>query len=215
MTKAILFDLDGTLTDTLSDIADAMNRALSLHGLAQWRREDYRYLVGNGARVLAERAVRGRSDAVNDVLGSYQAWYETHSMVKTKPYEGIPELLEALCAQGYSLCVLSNKPDADTKRIVAHFFPNIPFASVRGQRPGIPTKPDPASALATAENLGLQTADFCYLGDTSIDMTCARRAGMMPIGVLWGFRDEKELRDSGAAHIIQKPEDLLQILRDE
>ena len=208
--RAILFDLDGTLTNTLQDIADAMNRALTLHHLPVWETDDYRYLVGNGARVLARRAVRDRQELAEAVLKDYQAWYQDHALVTTHPYAGMPELLRELRQRGIPLCVLSNKPDADTRHVVAHFFPEIDFACVRGQIPGVPVKPDPSAALAIAESLSIASGDFLYLGDTAVDMTCARAAGMHPVGVLWGFREEKELVDSGAELLIRDPLELLE-----
>jgi phosphoglycolate phosphatase len=211
MYKAVLFDLDGTLTDTLEDISVAMNRALRLHGLPEWPREDYRYLVGNGARVLAQRCVRERQELAENVRQTYQAYYQAHNLVRTRPYDGVPELLRALAAQGMKLAVLSNKPDADTVRVVRHFFPDVPFAVVRGQREGVPVKPDPAGAVEIAAQLEISPGDFLYLGDTDVDMTCARAAGMHPVGVLWGFRTEEELRRSGAEHIIGAPDELLTI----
>ena len=210
--RAVLFDLDGTLTNTLQDIADAMNRALALHGLPGWETDAYRYLVGNGALILARRAVRDRQDLEEAVLRDYQAWYETHALECTRPYPGIPELLAALQQRSIPLCVLSNKPDADTRNVVAHFFPGIRFACVRGQLPGVPVKPDPGAALAIAKQTGIIPGDFLYLGDTAVDMTCARVAGMRPVGVLWGFREEKELRESGAEFLIREPTDLLPML---
>ena len=211
MYKAVLFDLDGTLTDTLEDISVAMNRALRLHGLPEWSREAYRYLVGNGARVLAQRCVRERQELAESVRQTYQAYYQAHNLVRTRPYDGVPELLRALAAQGMKLAVLSNKPDADTVRVVRHFFPDVPFAVVRGQREGVPVKPDPAGAVEIAAQLEISPGDFLYLGDTDVDMTCARAAGMHPVGVLWGFRTEEELRRSGAEHIIGAPDELLTI----
>ena len=182
MYKAVLFDLDGTLTDTLQDIADAMNRALRLHGLPEWPVDAYRYLVGNGAEVLSERCVRERQELSAAVRQTYQAYYETHNLVQTKPYEGVPEMLQALVDRGIRLAVLSNKPDADTKAVVRHFFPEIPFAVVRGQVEGVPVKPDPTGALAVADEMGLAPGDFLYLGDTAVDMECALAAGMHPVG---------------------------------
>ena len=207
--SAVLFDLDGTLTNTLEDIADAMNRALRLHGLPEWETEDYKRLVGNGARVLARRAVREREEMTEPVLRDYQAWYETHNQVKTRPYDGIPELLRALTARGIPVCVLSNKPHEDTLHVLGHFFPEISFAVALGQTERFPLKPDPAGALWIAEQLGIAPADFAYLGDTGVDMTCARAAGMQPVGVLWGFRDRQELLDNGAGRLIARPEELL------
>lgn len=211
MYKAVLFDLDGTLTDTLADIAEAMNRALRLHDLPQWPVEAYRYLVGNGARVLAQRCVRERQELAEAVRQTYQAYYETHNLVRTRPYDGVPELLAALQARGMRLAVFSNKPDADTKAVVRHFFPDIAFDVVRGQVEGVPVKPDPAGALAVAAEMSIAPGEFLYLGDTSVDMQCALAAGMHPVGAVWGFRTAQELTDSGAEHLAQTPGDLLTI----
>lgn len=203
-----MFDLDGTLTNTLEDIAFAMNRALRIHGLPEHPVEKYRYLVGSGARMLAKRAVGERDDVLENVLQTYQAYYQEHNLDRTAPYDGVTEMLQALQARGVKLCVFSNKPHADTCRVVEHFFPGIDFAAVRGQMEGVPVKPDPAGALAMAEALGVAPADFLYLGDTDVDMICARNAGMHPVGVTWGFRDEEELRSAGAERLIHHPMDL-------
>lgn len=213
MWKAVLFDLDGTLTNTLKDISTAMNRALRLHGLPEFAEQDYCYLVGDGAKKLAERAVRDHQDLAQSVRETYQAYYETHAMVTTLPYDGIPELLAALSARGLKLCVLSNKPDADTRNVVAHYFPSVDFALVRGQVEGVPVKPDPTGALAVAAQLGVKPDEFLYLGDTSVDMRCARSAGMHPVGVLWGFRKADELLSSGAEWLIERPMDLLNCVK--
>lgn len=212
--RGCLFDLDGTLTNTLTDIANAMNHALAANGLPPFEVDAYRYLVGNGAKKLAERAVRDRADLMEQVWHAYQREYETHSEVTTRPYSGIPELLAALCERGIKVGVFSNKPDADTRRVVAHYFPNIPFACVRGQTPDVPVKPDPAGALLVAETMGLDPKDMLYLGDTSVDMLCGHAAGMTPIGVLWGFREADELLEAGATALIASPMELLNHLED-
>ena len=124
--------------------------------------------------------------------------------------DGIPELLHALADRGLKLAVLSNKPDADTKNVISHFFPDVPFSVVRGQVEGVPVKPDKAGALLVAEQLGIAPADFLYLGDTKVDMTCACSAGMNPVGVLWGFRTAQELLDNGAKVLIAHPMELLE-----
>lgn len=213
MIRAVLFDLDGTLTNTLEDIADAMNRALRLNGLPDWPVEAYRYLVGDGAKKLAERAVRERQELALAVQREYQAYYETHTRIKTQPYAGVTEMLRALQSRGVPMAVFSNKPDADTKGVVGYFFPDICFAEIRGQVEGIPVKPDPAGALLTAEKLGVLPGEVLYLGDTSTDMQCALNAGMHPVGALWGFRTEDELRTSGAECVIRCPMDMLPLLR--
>lgn len=212
MYKAVLFDLDGTLTDTLADIAVAMNRALRLHGLEEWPVESYRYLVGNGAKVLARRCVRDRQELAEAVRQTYQTYYQAHSCVLTRPYDGVPEMLAALSARGLRLAVFSNKPDADTKAVVRHFFPDVAFEVVRGQVEGVPVKPDPAGAIAVAAAMDLAPEAFLYLGDTSVDMACALAAGMHPVGAVWGFRTAQELTDSGAEHLANTPDELLSIM---
>ncbi len=212
--KAVLFDLDGTLTNTLQDIANAMNRALRLNGLSEFETDAYRYLVGNGAKILAQRAVRDQQALAAKVQQDYQAYYETHNQVTTCPYDGIPEMLHHLATMGLKLCVLSNKPHADTQHVVAYYFPDVPFSVVRGQMEGVPIKPDPAGALAIAKDISIDPADFLYLGDTSVDMNCARNAGMHPVGVTWGFREEAELREAGAEYIIHSPMQAVEIAKN-
>ena len=212
MIRAVLFDLDGTLTNTLDDIADAMNRALRMHGLPEWPVDAYRYLVGNGAKILARRAVREEQQLAPSVQRAYQAYYETHTQVKTQPYEGVAELLAALQAKKLPMAVFSNKPDADTKNVVAHFFPGIRWAVVRGQVEGVPVKPDPEGALAVASAMGVSPGEVLYLGDTGTDMSCALNAGMHPVGALWGFRTAQELTESGAEGLAAHPLDVLKFL---
>lgn len=211
MIKAVLFDLDGTLTYTLQDIADAMNRALRLHGLPEWTLDEYRYLVGDGAVTLSKRAVRDRQELAESVRKEYQAYYETHTRVTSRPYEGIPEMLQGLAARGLKLAVFSNKPDADTKNVVSYYFPDIPWHVVRGQVEGIPVKPDPMGALLAAEALEAQPEEILYLGDTATDMRCAVQAGMRPVGVLWGFREKAELLESGAQHLLAHPAEIFSL----
>lgn len=210
--RAVLFDLDGTLTNTLEDIADAMNRSLRLHGLPEWPLDAYRYLVGDGARKLAERAVREEQQLALSVQREYQAYYQEHTQVKSRPYEGIPELLRALQTRALPLAVLSNKPDADTRHVVAHYFPDVRWAVVRGQIEGVPVKPDPTGALAVAQAMGVSPGEVLYLGDTATDMRCALNAGMHPVGALWGFRTAQELTESGAERLAAHPEAVLTCL---
>ena len=212
MIKAVLFDLDGTLTDTIQDISDAMNHALQLHDLPGWTVAEYCYLVGDGAKKLAERAVRDRQDLALSVQKAYQAYYETHNLVTSMPYDGIPEMLRAMTDRGFPLAVFSNKPDADTKNVVSYFFPDVDFKVVRGQVEGVPVKPDPMGALAVADSLGVRPEEVLYLGDTATDMRCAVNAGMQPVGVLWGFRKRDELEESGAKWIIAHPAEALALL---
>ena len=210
--RAVLFDLDGTLLNTLADISGAMNTTLSSFGLPAWEQDAYRFLVGNGARILAERAVRERTDLTDQVLEVYQREYKRRLLEETRPYDGIPEMLRHLTDRGIPLAVLSNKPDADTRKIISHFFPEIPFVHVQGQLPDVPRKPDPTGAMAIAAEMGVPPECFYYAGDTSVDMECARRAGMIPVGVLWGFRTFTELQGSGAEYLIARPDELTGLL---
>ena len=210
--KAVLFDLDGTLTNTIDDIADSMNHALRLHNLPEHTVQEYKYMVGDGAKKLAERAVGEHREYFRSVYQAYQKQYETHNAVKTRAYDGIHELLEALTERGIRICVLSNKPHADTLTVVHHYFPTISFDAVQGQMEGTPVKPDPTGALMLAAKLGIAPYDFAYLGDTSVDMKCARAAGMHPYGVLWGFRTADELLTSGAEALLESPGELLKYL---
>lgn len=211
--KAALFDLDGTLTNTLEDIANAMNRALRMHGLPTFPVDDYRYLVGDGVKKLAERACRDRTKLADSVRREYQAYYRDHAQDQTAPYDGIQEMLRELQRMEIRMAVFSNKPHADTCRVVAHYFPDVRFDAVRGQIEGIPVKPDPAGALAIAEDMGVRPEEFIYFGDTGTDMCCAVNAGMRPVGVLWGFRTSEELLAAGAQVLLEHPMQIFEHLR--
>ena len=213
--KAILFDLDGTLLDTLEDLATAANRALGTLGLPAHPTDAYRVFVGDGLRTLAERILPGeqRSAAQVDALvAAFEREYSRTWNERTAPYAGVPEMLDRLTGDGYRMSVLSNKPDAFTRLCVEQLLPHWTFAPLYGQRPGVPKKPDPAAALAIAAELGLDPAEVLYLGDTATDMHTARAAGMVAVGVLWGFRTADELRAAGARHLITHPGELAPLL---
>ena len=213
--KAVLFDLDGTLLDTLDDLANSMNAVLARRGFKTHDRELYRYFVGNGMEKLVRRtlpAAYSGEGIVRDALLEVSAEYENRWCDCTRPYEGVHEMLDALTAKGLRLAVLSNKPDGFTKKIIDHFFGGIRFDAVFGARDGVPKKPDPAAALEIAALMGIPPADFLYLGDTDVDMKTALAAGMHPIGALWGFREEEELRRGGAEKLISCPSELLHLL---
>ena len=213
--KAILFDLDGTLLDTLEDLATAANRALGTLGLPAHPTDAYRVFVGDGLRTLAERILPGeqRSAAQVDALvATFEREYSRTWNERTAPYAGVPEMLDRLTGDGYRMSVLSNKPDAFTRLCVEQLLPHWTFAPLYGQRPGVPKKPDPAAALAIAAELGLDPAEVLYLGDTATDMHTARAAGMAAVGVLWGFRTADELRAAGARHLITHPGELAPLL---
>lgn len=213
--KAVLFDLDGTLLDTIEDLADAMNFVLSRMGFPTHKVEAYKYYVGDGVRDLALRALpEGHRDeeTVKKCIPAMRQEYGSRWDRKTRPYPGIPELLDALTARGIKMAVLSNKPDQNTKVVVAKLLSKWRFDVVAGERAGIPRKPDPDAALSIAEQLGIPPQEFLYLGDTNTDMKTAVAAGMYPVGALWGFRTADELLASGAKMLIAKPTDLLDLV---
>lgn len=214
--KAILFDLDGTLLDTLEDLAVAANRALVSLGLPAHPVAAYRLFVGDGLRILAERLLPEAQRTVtliDALVAAFEREYSRNWNKRSTPYAGIPEMLDQLTDDGYRLSVLSNKPDAFTRLCVEQLLPRWTFAPLLGQRSGVPKKPDPAGALEIAAELALKPAEVLYLGDTATDMLTARAAGMEAIGVLWGFRAADELREAGARHLIGHPAELAPLLR--
>ncbi|MDX9834445.1 MAG: HAD family hydrolase [Desulfobulbus sp.] len=214
--KAILFDLDGTLLDTLEDLAVAANRALVSLGLPAHPVAAYRLFVGDGLRILAERLLPEAQRTVtliDALVAAFEREYSRNWNERSAPYAGIPEMLDQLTDDGYRLSVLSNKPDAFTRLCVEQLLPRWTFAPLLGQRSGVPKKPDPAGALEITAELALKPAEVLYLGDTATDMLTARAAGMEAIGVLWGFRAADELREAGAHHLIGHPAELAPLLR--
>lgn len=213
MKKAVVFDLDGTLINSLPDIAAAMNRALKLQGLPPHPTEAYKRFTGDGARNLSLRALGEKHQHLADrVLQEYGAYYALNSRVSSGPYPGVPEALETLTASGMQVCVLSNKDDGDTLEVVSHYFPQVRFAAVRGRRDGIPLKPDPTALLQVVSGLGLTAADFWYVGDTQTDMRCGANAGMERVAVLWGFQSREELTRQQPEHFAEDAKQLLDIL---
>lgn len=210
---AALFDLDGTLLDSLHDIGAAMNHALLTHGLPVHPLADYRRFVGEGVRVLVSRAVPAGHEALHaPVMAAYKAHYAEHLLDHTRPYPGMRELLARLQGEGVKLAVLSNKPDADTRRLVEALLPDVRFGAVYGERAGVPRKPDPTSALGVAAELEVGPVDCAFIGDTAVDMDTARAAGMYGVGVTWGFRDVEELQAHGARVLARTADELLQAL---
>ena len=213
--KAVLFDLDGTLLDTIDDLAEAMNAVLTGQGFPTHDVEAYKYFVGDGIEMLARRALpaehRNEATIARTVEGQRRE-YGKRWANKTRPYDGVPELLDALTARGLAIAVLSNKPDDFTRVVVKKFLPRWEFAAVRGEGDETPKKPDPRGALEIAARLNLQPAEILYVGDTSTDMQTACAAGMYAVGVLWGFRKADELLAGGAKTLIAHPLDLLKLL---
>lgn len=216
--QAVIFDLDGTLLDTIEDIAGATNRVLEARGLAPFSIEDTKLLVGDGIdemvrRTFALRGIGTLSDAEVDVIiqeyrREYQACWHSHS----RPYPGVPELLGELARRGTKTAVLSNKSHVFTTVMTAELLAGSRFDIVRGAIAGVPFKPDPASALAIAAELGVLPEACLFLGDTNVDMKTAAAAGMFAVGALWGFRSAEELRESGAAALVSSPREVLGLL---
>ncbi|RUA00737.1 MAG: HAD family hydrolase, partial [Deltaproteobacteria bacterium] len=195
--KAAIFDLDGTLLDTLEDLAAAANRMLDSYGYPVHPIDSYRHFVGEGAARLVHRVLprKSISKAVEkECLASFLDDYRRHWRTRTCPYPGICDMLDALTARGMRMAVLSNKPHEITVQCVRHFLGKWSFQTVLGQRPQVPKKPDPAGALEIASLMNLSPSAFIYMGDTAIDMQTARGAGMFAVGVLWGFRPAEELQ---------------------
>jgi phosphoglycolate phosphatase len=220
--RAVLFDLDGTLLDTLEDIARTMNSVFGRRGYPPFSLAECRLMVGEGMEVLVRRAVLAlRADrpadegdgTVTAIVREYREEYGNAWRAHSRPYPGVPELLKGLRARGVRTAVLSNKSHPFTEEMIRELLP-FDFDVVRGAGPGVPYKPDPAAALAIAVEMGLRPAEFAFVGDTSIDMDTARAAGMFPVGALWGFRDAEELASSGAAVLLASPMDLLRVLDD-
>ncbi len=211
MKCGLIFDLDGTLVDSLDGIAGSLNRVLAARGLPEHSREAVRGFIGNGSRVLIERAVPDAT-LVDTLENDFKADYDKTWRDGTAPYAGIPELLETLKRRGHPLAVLSNKPHPFTVEIVASMFPGIRFASVLGQRAGIPHKPDPRGALEIAAELELASADCIVIGDSTMDLETARRAGMRAIAVTWGYHDRPRLVEAGAEILAENPAELADLL---
>jgi len=215
--RAVMFDLDGTLLDTVEDLADAMNHALAANGLPTHPDyEDHKHFVGDGVATYVRRALpadrRGDGNLAARVTADYRAAYAEGWADKTRPYDGVPDLLEELARRGLRLAVLSNKPQDTTEATVRAFLGADAFEAIRGAREGVPLKPDPAAALDIAAGMGVSPSDFLYVGDTATDMQTAVAAGMYAVGALWGFRGADELRGAGARTLIQRPGELLELL---
>jgi phosphoglycolate phosphatase len=210
--RAVLFDLDGTLLDSLADIAQSMNIVLRERGLAGHSSDSYRAFVGDGVTKLVERALpperRGREE-IAACVDRMREVYGKRCSDRTRPYDGIAELLDALVERGLPLAVLSNKPHDLTVRLVSELLSRWAFAFVFGERPGVPRKPDPSSAREVAALLGVEPRDCLYVGDTPTDMATANAAGMPSVGACWGFRDAEELRNAGAGALASTPTDVV------
>ncbi|MCT7525204.1 HAD family hydrolase [Aliarcobacter cryaerophilus] len=214
MKKTVIFDLDGTLLDSIEDIASSMNKVLESLQLPTHKIEDYKHFVGGGVDILVENALNNQSKEIKDeVIKRFKIEYDGKLHSKPLPYDGIYELLDELKKLDINLAVLSNKPHEFTVSYVNHFFKNYNFKEIHGQKKDVPKKPDPKAALDIVKCLDSSCENTYFIGDTKIDMQTAKSANMTAIGVLWGFRDEKELRDFGADFIVSNPLEILKIIK--
>jgi phosphoglycolate phosphatase len=206
--KGVIFDLDGTLADTLSDIAGAMNRTLARAGFPTHPADEYKFMIGRGLENLVTTALPAESRLPETISACHSRFvqdYSVHCVVDTRLYSGIRELLLDLTNKDFKLSVFSNKAHDLTCRIVETLIPEVQFAEVMGARSGQPKKPDPAVALDICRQMQLPPENVVYLGDSDVDMMTAKRAGMQAVGVTWGFRPAKELTDNGADVLIDHP----------
>lgn len=213
--RALISDLDGTLLDTLQDLADSVNAALGRLGLPGHDLEAYKYFVGDGRQMMALRALpenRRDEETLAQLSELITEEFASGWTSKTRPYDGIPELLDALTARGIRLAVLSNKPHEYTFPMVADLLSRWSFEVVAGESPEFPKKPDPTGARRILAHMNIKAEECLYIGDSGVDMQTARAAGLFPIGVLWGFRTADELLENGAKVLVEKPADILALL---
>lgn len=213
MKHAVIFDLDGTLLNTLGDLRAATNHALEVRGLPSHSMEEIRQFIGNGIRLLICRAMpEGTPEAeIDAALDDFKAYYAAHIHDRTVPYDGIPQLLTALRKRGIKVAVLSNKIDSASQQLIEYFFPGKTDV-VFGEHVGVPRKPDPTSCRMVMQQLGVQPEQVLYVGDSGTDMQTAKNAGLYAVGVTWGFRSKEVLLEYGADILVHRPEQILQIL---
>ena len=207
MKTGILWDLDGTLLDTLEDLADAVNFALQQFGYPERSIEEIRCFVGNGARRLIERSVPAGGDA-DAVFDTFRTYYDTHCRIKTRPYDGIMEALQKL-GEKYPMAVVSNKPDSAVKPLCAEYFPGL---YARGESTDCPRKPAPDMVFKAMEAIGVESC--IYVGDSEVDVLTAKNAGVPCLSVLWGFRDRAEIMDAGGSHFCEDTAKLVEKLEE-
>ena len=214
--KACIFDLDGTLTNTLESMTYSVNLTLEEMGLSKITKDQCRLFVGNGARVLMEKSLKAAGDTdasrIEEGMEIYGRIFDQNCTYHVTPYEGIPEMLKALKDKGIHLAVLSNKPDRQTVKVVKAIFGEELFDYAQGQKEGIRRKPEPDGVWYLMEQMHVSKAECLYIGDSEVDAATGRNAGLKTIGVLWGFRDRKTLETAGADDLIDRPDELLQFV---
>ncbi len=214
MNPLVIFDLDGTLLNSIADLAHASNHALSVCGYPTHDLATYPFFVGNGVGRLLERVLPPEHrdpESISYLRKVFEEYYDRHLWDHTVPYPGIEDMLHELADRGYRLAVASNKYQSATSALIAHFFPRLPFESVHGMRPGIPAKPDPSIVFGILRDVPTPKELVTYVGDSGVDMETARRACVRSVGVTWGFRPISELRQYYAENIISDPAELLRL----
>lgn len=217
MKNLVIFDLDGTLLNSIEDLGHAANHALEKNGYATHSIASYPFFVGNGVRRLMERVLPEDcrdEETVDRLLADFKDYYNQHSTDYTRPYEGVPQLLRNLRAMGVKVAVASNKYQAAVEAIIAHYYPDIDFVAVEGQKDGVKVKPDPSIVFQILGKAKVAKDDTLYVGDSGVDMETARRACIDSVGVTWGFRPEKELIEYHASVVAHSPEQILDIVRN-
>lgn len=218
MKKLAIFDLDGTLLNTIADLAAATNYALREQGYPEHKTDAYLYFVGNGINKLFERALpegRKSQDNILKTRGLFVPFYDQHNTDLSVPYDGIQDVLQRLQAQGMMLAVASNKYDTATKKLISYYFPTIKFVAVLGQREQVPTKPDPSVVYEIIDQANVKKEDVVYIGDSGVDMQTGKNAGVCTVGVSWGFRPKTELESYQPAYIADNREELSRFLLSE
>lgn len=216
MKNLIIFDLDGTLLNTIADLARSTNHALQTLGYPVHDVSAYRFMVGNGINKLFERALpdgEKTEENVQRVRREFIPYYDLHNADESRPYPGIPELLEALQAEGKQMAVASNKYQAATRKLIAHYFPQISFAAVFGQREGVNVKPDPAIVNDILRIAGTPREEVLYVGDSGVDMQTAINSGVTACGVTWGFRPRTELEGYHPAYLVDRAEEIAELVK--
>ncbi len=214
MVKAVIFDLDGTLLNTIDDLANSVNFMLKQFQFPTFSVDEYKYKVGNGMRKLIERSLPKTHKTDNQIdmsLSVFMEYYNQHKNDNTAPYKGIIDLLNELKNKGIKLAVVTNKAHISAKPLIENTFPNI-FDEIAGQKEGIPTKPNPQSVLNVLEKLNVTPDECLFIGDSGVDMQTAKNAQITAVGVLWGFREKSELIQNGADEIISSPLELLKFI---
>lgn len=217
MKNLIIFDLDGTLVNSIKDLGTAANFALEKNGFPKHPLDAYPMFVGNGVSNLLRRALpedARQEETIQKLRADFTGFYNIHNLDYTIPYDGITNLLTAIRDKGIGIAVASNKYQEATEKIVTSLFPRIRFAAIEGQKEGIPVKPDPSIVFGILSSTGMMKKDVLYIGDSGVDMETARRAGVESAGVTWGFRPIEELLANSAGHIVEKPSEILRLLNE-